>query len=233
MKPPITLLLRGESGSGKTFKAAQFPKPFIISLDANTRCLEKLPQVQRSEMTIVDPKFRDGKKLEAKERWDSFVATLEKACESASRTIVIDSLTTLSSLMEQKILGTNNPLVPMQIAGWGSFSRFFDWLGDEFLCNSALDKNIIFIVHEHMHIDEVSKAQLYTLALSTKVKDTFVRYFTDCWRCSVLPGKPIPGYAVEIYPTRSYLCKCSLASDGLLSPFVWDKDKDKLLSQIE
>lgn len=226
-KTPITLLLKGPSGARKTTKAVQFPRPVLFNFDNNISGLRNLPPELVAKLRIVNP--QDGLKgdIQPIQIWDNFVKQLELVSDDPSvGTIIIDSLTTLAERLLDKIVGSDSPSASVQIQHWGDFTKYLKWLGDELLCNPSLDKNVIVIAHE-----QLTMLNNYTLAIGSRLKDSFGLYFTDVWRCYA--QKPVSGpvkYMVRVSPTQQFDAKCSLR--GLPDEFEWDVEKDKVLKQI-
>ena len=225
---PITLLLKGGNGTRKTTKAVQFPGPCLFNFDNNLSGLRNLDQEMVSRIKIVHPleDVKTGKPVKDIDVWDNFVKQLEiVSADPAVKTIIIDSLTTLAEKLIDKILKTGDPAVNMQIQHWGDFTRYLKWMGDELLCATDLDKNVIFIAHETEVKDKL------VLAIGTKMKDAFGIYFSDIWRCSVKKGTSGPAsYNVRVQPAPNFDAKCSLK--GLPDEFDWEVEKAKIFSQI-
>lgn len=230
---PMTLLLKGSPGGGKTFKAAQFPKPALFSFDNNLSGLKKLPPEIRANIKIVDP-FKDtnGKDVPPLKVWDNFIALLQKVMDDPEiRTVIIDSLTTLASRLMDKIVGSNDPATKVQIQHYGDFGRYLKWLGEEFLCSPDLNKNVIIIAHERLVRDDLTGKVQYELNIVGQMANTFDLYFTDCWRCyAKQPTSGALEFRVRVLPTDNFNAKCTLSVDP---DFDWDKAKDKVLAQVK
>lgn len=230
---PRTILLKGAPGSGKTYKAAQFPKPVFFNFDNNLRGLEKLPKGQRDLIKVVNPFLDDsGKPVGDTVIWNNFVRQLTKVvADPEVKTVVIDSLTTLCSRLMDQIVGSSAPTAKILINHWGDFARYLKWFGDEFLCDPALDKNIIVIAHEQMERDELTQQVMYTLNFGGNMRNSFDLYFTDVWRCFVnQPQQGDPEFKVRILPTNQFNAKNSLTD--LPKEFVWDKESAKIITQV-
>jgi hypothetical protein len=232
---PMTLLLKGPPGGGKTYKAAHWPKLSLFNFDNNLRGLQKLPNSIKSSIKLVNP-FNDkkDKPVEPLRIWDNFVDKLETVLVDGDiRTIAIDSMSTLVGRLMDKILGSDDPATKVQIQHYGDLSRYLKWFGDEVLSNSALDKNVILIAHEVMIFDETTKSTSYELNIPGRASTNYDMYFTDCWRCYA--KQPISGpiqYRVRVLPTDKFNAKNSL-SDLTEADFEWEKEKDKILKQIK
>lgn len=231
---PVTLLLKGASGTGKTTKAAHFPKPAFFNFDNNLSGLRKLPAAVRDNIKIVNPlKDKSGKDVEPVKAWDNFVNQLEVVVEDKDvRTLIIDSGTTLAERLLDKVVGSADPAAKVQIQHWGDFQKYFKWLGDELLCNPSLDKNIIFIFHEQLKQDALTQNISYVLSISTKLQSSFELYFSDSWRTFVKTplGKPTE-YWVRCAPAPQFSAKNSLRD--LPEEFQWESQAANILKQVK
>lgn len=238
-KAPISLLLKGPSGSRKTTKAVQFPRPALINWDNNLSGLRNLPEDIVKNLKIVNPHKKDGKlAVEGKNIWPNFVQQLEILCADPTvGTIIIDSLTTMAEKLLDMIVGSDNPNVKVEIQHWGEFTKYLKWLGDELLCSPNLDKNIILIAHEDRITEKKGvganaiENTFYRLNVGTRLKDSFGLFFTDVWRCYA-DSKTVGGtaYMLRVQPSKEVDCKCSLK--GLPDVFEWDTEAAKILSQL-
>lgn len=229
-KPKITLLLKGPPGAGKTFKAAQFPKPVIFNFDNNLSGLRKLPADLQKSIRVVQPRMNDGKPVKAELVWDNFVKQLEKVCTDDSvETIVIDSLSTMAEVLFDKILGTGNPNKRIEIQHWGDFSRYVKWLGESLLCTPDLDKHVVFLAHERIEIDPQSKEVKYTLNIGGSMRESIDLFFSDSWRVWVKAAGDKVVYWVRTLPTPYCNAKASLS---VPADFIWDNEKEKIFAQL-
>jgi hypothetical protein len=136
----------------------------------------------------------------------------------------------MSEILMDKILNTGDPAKKVEIQNWGDFSRYMKWLGEELLCASDLDKNVIFIAHENIVVDKKTDEVKYVLNLGGAMKNSFDLYFTDCWRVWVRSTGQKVIYWVRTLPTEQHNAKSSL---DLPSDFIWDDNKDLVLSLIK
>lgn len=101
----LKVLLCGTNGTGKTYLAAQFPNPFFINVDRGLRTLTKkeIPYVileSPSKRDKVTPALQVlGILRQFRDNEGPIIAEL-KAIGYVPKTIVLDSLTALSSLLE-------------------------------------------------------------------------------------------------------------------------------------
>lgn len=229
-KTPVTLLLKGIAGTGKTFKAAHFPSPVFFNFDNNLAGLRKLPDSLRKQVRVVDPR-RDatGKDVAKQLVWQNFVSQLgEVLLDKTVKTVVLDSLTTLGEVLMDKIVGNGNPDTKIQIQHWGDFQRYLKWLGEDVLCARELDKHVVFIAHEQMEKDELTNQVVYTLNLGGRLRTSYDLYFSDCWRCFVRSGQTTD-FLVRTMPGSNFNAKCSLK---LPEQFKWEDQVAEIQKQL-
>lgn len=235
---PVTLLLKGDSGAGKTYKAAQFPRPVFFNFDNNLSGLRKLPDDIRKGVRIINPRANDKGVVKSIDVWGNFIKQLEEVgSDSTVGTIVIDSLTTMAECLMDKVLKSDDPSVRVEIQHWGDSWRFFKWLGEELLCAADLDKHVVWIAHEQIkeYIDSkgvMIRPPKYFLSLGGKAKSDLDLFFTDVWR--VYTKKiSTPPYGVE-YWIRSLPDEYHTAKTSLNVPpdFKWDDQKDSIMKQL-
>lgn len=230
---PVTLLLKGDSGAGKTWKAAQFPRPVIWNWDNNLSGLRKLPDEIRKNVRIMDPrKDANGKQVKDVDVWANFVKQLEVVgADPTVGTMVQDSLTTMAEALMDKILKTEDPGKAVEIQNWGEFSRYMKWLGEHLLCANDLDKHVVFLAHETILQEKLTGKIRYLLAVGGSTKSNFDLYFSDVWRAYT---KNKPDGTVEHWirslPTEYHTAKSSLV---LPPDFKWDDQKDSILKQLD
>lgn len=235
---PTTLLLKGDSGAGKTWKAAQFPRPVFFNFDNNLSGLRKLPPELRRVIKIMDPRMKNGKAVKPIEVWQNFVDQLELVgVDKEVGTIVIDSLTTMAEVLMDKVLKSADPATRVEIQHWGDVWRFFKWLGESLLCATDLDKHVVWIAHEQIkeYIDAKGvtiRPPKYFLALGGKAKSDLDLFFTDVWRAYTKKQTTAP-YGVD-YWIRSLPDEYHTAKSALQVPpdFLWDSQLSSILKQL-
>lgn len=236
---PVTLLLKGDSGAGKTWKAAQFPRPVFFNFDNNLSGLRKLPSDLRETIRVIDPRKNDKGVVKDTEVWGNFVKQLETVgADKSVGTIVIDSLTTMSEVLTDKILQSSDPAKRMEIQHWGDQWRYFKWLAESLLCATDLDKHVVWIAHEQIkeYLDAKGvtiRPPKYFLSLGGKAKSDLDLFFSDVWRVYT-KKQPTPPYGNDHW-IRSVADEYHTAKASLNVPpdFLWDKEKDSILKQLE
>jgi len=238
-KEPTTLLLKGGPGTGKTWKAAHFPKPCFINFDKNLSGLKKLPKSVRDGIKVVNPWVKihptDPKKnvkLKSQQVWDNFMKQLAVILADPDiETVVIDSMTTMQEVVKDKILNSDQPTVQMQLQNWGTLERYWKALAAMTLTATDLDKTLVFIFHEKPYEDSSSgvKMIMHGLNLGGSMKDNFDLYFSDVWRTSVKPTNKEPEYWVTTAPSRTFSAKKTL---DLPPTFKWDDQESSIMKQI-
>ena len=228
-----TVLMKGAPGSGKTFKAAHFPRPVFFNFDHNLTGLNKLPEDVKKHIKVLDPAMKNGKKIKGRGVWDNFTDLLTQVvADPDTSTVVIDSLTTLQEYLMDKILGSESPDTQMKIQDWGTICRYWKTLGEELLCAPDLDKHVVFIAHERTIEDDTSGVKMtrFGLNIGGSRRETFDLYFSDVWRCYVDLGNKGIKYMVAVEPKRTFTAKSTLAN--MKGVFEWDEQKTELLKQL-
>jgi len=231
---PVTLLLKGDSGTGKTYKAAQFPRPAVFNFDNNLSGLRKLPDDVRKHVKIVDPrKSKAGTQLKDVDIWKNFIEQLEYVGQDQDvGTMIIDSMTTMAEVLMDKILKTDDPSRAVEIQQWGEFQRYMKWLGEHLLCANDLDKHVIFLAHESIMVEKVTGKVRYLLAIGGQTKSNFDLYFTDVWRSYTKPSKDNKvgvEYWIRTLATDYHTAKSSLV---LPPDFQWDTERVSIMGQL-
>lgn len=231
VRKPVTILLKGPNGSGKTTLLAQLPDVVIFNFDNNLSGLMKLAPEVRKRVRVIQPKLDDeGKPVPNAAVWDRFVKSLEKVLADKSvKTIGIDSMTTLTECLFDKILGTGEPSKKIELQHWNDIQRYLKWLGEDVLCANDLDKNIVFLAHEEPVMD--SSGAINQLVLSfggKKLKTSYGLYFTDCWRTFTKVSGTDVKYCLRTVPDVLFEAKCSLP----LPPMFEVKDQIAAIQKL-
>lgn len=229
---PVTLLLKGDSGTGKTWKAAQFPRPVFFNFDNNLSGLRKLPADIRGTVRVVDPRRNDQGPVKAIDVWGNFVKQLEQVgADNTVGTVVIDSLTTMAECLMDKVIKSEDPGKSVEIQQWGEFGRYLKWLGETLLCANDLDKHVVILAHEQVMVEKITGRVRYLLSIGGQTKSNFDLYFTDCWRSYTKPAKTGGGveYWIRTLATDYHTAKASLT---VPPDFQWDTGKDDIMKQL-
>lgn len=230
--PSLNLLLKGPSGAGKTTKACYFPAPALISFDKNNRSLLKLPKEVASAVRLVDPRIdmKTGKQLQEHQVWSNFLDVLNAIMEDSEiGTIIVDSLTSMSGVLQSHLQNTSSPNAQMTMPQWYSFQRYLDHLLTELTAKQD-EKHVIVTAHEELVKDDVTGRTMFQLLLSTKFRSQIDIYFSDVWRCYTEQEKGQVKYMVSTQPDMQV--QQSKTSLELPAKFWWDGYKDKVLEQV-
>lgn len=231
-KKPVTLLFKGASGVGKTYKAAQFPRPVFFNFDNNLSGLRKLPVEVRAGVRIINPRADEKGEVKAVDVWGNFVKQLEVVgADNTVGTIVIDSLTTMAEVLMDKILKSADPATRVEIQHWGDIWRYFKWLGEELLCAPDLDKHVVWLAHEQLKEDKLTGKTTYLLSVGGQAKSNLDLFFTDVWRGYTKPNKDgTVDYWIRSLPTDYHTAKASLV---VPPDFKWDDQVASIMKQLE
>lgn len=233
----IKLLLVGDSGGGKTYKAAQFcasGKVVIFNFDQNTVGLARLPKEMQDKIILINPYLdKNGKEYDVKKTWSNFLELLALVVDMPDvTTIIIDSLSTFAAALNWQILGKKDPNAkPAGFDHWAYFMNHLQLFCDKVLHDPNLDKHIILIAHDEVEKNPLTQEVFRSLSLNGQMKNSFPLHFTDVWR--VYPKVPTAGpieYRIRTVPATGYICKCSL---DIPDDFVFDKEKDKIISAFK
>lgn len=213
-KPSFALLLQGPPLSGKTNVAMQFPRPYFLDADdklLNAVMLNKgkefyydcpLRHVLNGVTTGVFPE----------RRWQYSIDCIKAACASPDiDTVVIDSITSLGTILMQHILQfPSTAKVALTVGGekvmdmsmWGPYRDLWTRL---IMFVRGSGKMAVFCAHEVTDKDEITGAMSYRPSFQGQLKDTGAGLFTDVW-CTetkqiMQDGKPATEYLIRTQPT--------------------------------
>lgn len=147
----IHLLLYGDSGSGKTHLAGQFPTPLLLDTDNGWETL--IGQDVDVESWATRPGEPD-----AKEAWPSLLERIEKFSESPTHeTLVMDSLTTVTEVATAHVLNKAN----RKTITLGDYTPIYEQLYKLVLRLRRVPVNMVLTAHEEVTRDEYTARLLY------------------------------------------------------------------------
>jgi len=187
----LRLILQGPPGRGKTCLATQFPKAYIIDLDANLG--SALDWIRRTGASLpvgydrvdIDEK---GVVVEPKLRYLRLAKLLQEAAANPEiETVVLDSGTALSPIFESEILRQHNK---NSIEDWKDGRQFWGFyykLGVHFMSTlKQMNKHIVMPVHEATNkTADGSVVYPIKIAWPGRLGEMLGAFFTDVWRCEV------------------------------------------------
>lgn len=228
---PYSILLVGPPGGRKTTLALQFPDVFYVNLDLN----EAGPTNKLKELNLLKPFWMetitiddDGNKVASDQQFDRLQKAIDTAvAHKESKTLVLDSLTTLDAVIYRHVKKKCNRPTVLELQDWRLFRQI---LVNVFNAFRDSGKNCIILAHEEINTDKQGNVESYTPAVSTRIKDYLGGFFTDVWRSKVRPGAG-GKYVHELFtlPTPVSDLKNSWSLPGV----VEDPTYAKLLPYIE
>ena len=230
---PVTLLLKGDSGTGKTWKASHFPKPVFFNFDGNMVGVNKLPDAVKQDIKVVNPAVdMDNKPIAVTKFWDNFMQKLGLVAEDPdTKTIVIDSLSTMADRLHWQLICVQDPKQkPKGYDFWAYYKNHIQFFIDKVIHNPELDKHVVVIAHTRLEKDELSGNISRELALDGSMKDRMALHFSDVWECFArAPVGQSLAYKVRTVPGPNFTAKCSL---DLPEEFEFDAQKDNMVKQL-
>lgn len=233
-RSPVTLLLKGDSGAGKTWKAAHFPRPCFFNFDGNLVGLKQLPEAMRKDIKVVNPMLdANNNPIAVTKFWSNFLGKLKVTLNDPEvSTVVLDSLSTMADALQWQLLGARDPMQkPKGYDFWAYFKNHILALCDEVIHHPQLDKHIVVIAHDKVEKDELTGTVSRELSLDGSMKDRLSLHFSDVWE--VFTKKLLNGdveYMIRTVPGSNFTAKCSLP---IPKEFVFDKEKDNLVKILK
>lgn len=177
---PIRAVLYGEAGAGKTHLMREFPKPMVVyDFDGKYEPLIGVKGITVKSFFISDMS-------EARASWLDFWAEYKKDKKDPEiKTLVIDSLTALDSILLPAILlmmgkdptNRESRKAFMQPA-YGELLTTYGSLFDSF---KSCDKHVIVLAHEKKETDEKGTLMSVSPFCSGSMKDKICAIFKDTW----------------------------------------------------
>lgn len=231
----LRLLLQGESGSGKTTKALQFPGVWVIDCDQNLR--GPLQWLREHNLPLplgydkVDIKD-DGTIVPENMRWQriwELLANIGKRTGANIETLVFDSLSKMADYNKAHVLRTN----PTKSGGfeqtsWGFF--YSNWVA---LIGAVTTAGVhcVFTAHDKVDKDELDGSTKIMLNVQGQFQAVAGSLFTDVWHAEVKSGGGLnPMYQWLVRTISDYKHAALKNSFGLPPTFEfdWKLIEDKL-----
>lgn len=216
----MALLLIGESGSGKTNLAFEFPDPYVIDWgDAN---LSSAVQRHPSKQFLWDVVDKDdaGKPVPPDQRWERGEKLLATACQSPQvQTIVDDCLSLMQVALCDHVISKGSAaqnvitIGGIKVMNQSLWEPFKSKLRSRIITAKASGKRYVMTCHVKVDKDEVTGTLVYTPLLSGKLN--LPSLFTDYWQTTYDPSadkKVYPTgvrYFVRTVPNHRFPLKCS------------------------
>jgi hypothetical protein len=231
----LRLLLQGESGSGKTTKALQFPGVWVIDCDQNLggplRYLREnnLPlPIGYDKVDLLD----DGTVVPENERWARIATLLSKIGTRVGpelKTLVFDSMSKLSDYNKAHVLRTNPTKTGgMEQTSWGFY--YYNWVRLVGVVATA-KVHCVFTAHDKVDKDELDGSTRIFLNVQGQFQAVAGSLFTDVWHAEVKNvGGLSPDYKWTVRTIQDYRHAGLKNSLGLppVFEFNWNTIAEKL-----
>lgn len=195
-KEPLSFLILGPPGSGKTTFSMTFPDVHFIDCDRNLDGPERYIRTINKGLSYTYDSIMvddEGKEIDVENRYDRLKLKLREARSLPCKTVVIDTMTMCNEYIIRKVL-KDQQQKSMRLADYQPLKSLY-W---EMLVSGirSMGKTTIVTCHEVM-ITEPNKQNMskedivgYKPSVSGGIADYFGGFFSDIYRCEIesLPG---------------------------------------------
>lgn len=227
----LRLLLQGESGSGKTTKALQFPKVWVFDCDQNLRGPLQWLREHGKPLPLgydkIDQKD-DGTIVPENMRWQRIIDLLKDVgarCKLLTgqdiETLAFDSMSKMADYNKAHVLRTN----PTKTGGfeqtsWGFF--YANWVGLVGAVTTA-GVHCVFTGHDKVDKDELDGSTKIMLNVQGQFQAVAGSLFTDVWHAEIKnSGGLQPKYEWLVRTIGDFRHAGLKNSFGLLPTFEFD-----------
>lgn len=204
------LLLCGLPGTGKTTGVLRaFPAPYVADCDNNLSSAARTMVKESKEFWFDTMKLENGKEVADSDCWLRLMTEIKVATLQPNiKTIVVDSLTTVSDFLMWHILKKQNRTDgKMQIQDWGTLKETMAKFVTA--CRSQ-GKLVVFTAHEKYDKDESTGRMKFSVNWPGQFADIMPGYFSDFWQCQTKVVGDKVSYVVRTQPTPYFALKNSL-----------------------
>lgn len=229
-KTPLSILLLGPPGSGKTTLSMQFPRPYFMDCDRNLDGPEKFIRKTNPNLIYGYESINEndaGQELEPHQKFDNLMAKLKLARTADCDTVVIDTMTMVNEFIIRKVLKEQNQSAmrpmdyqPMKSYYWNLLVSGIRGMG----------KTTIVCCHEIILTkpgQTVMTEEIvgYKPSVTGGIADYFGGFFTDIYRCEV---RPLPGDKQEFIIRTAKTPKCPDLKSSMGLPGVMAADFNEI-----
>jgi hypothetical protein len=218
----MALLLAGESGTGKTNLAMEWPNPFFVDwTDANLKSAVERHPGKTAFFARVDID-EQGKEVPPDRRWERGSELLKKHGPAPKvGTIVDDCLSMLQVALQDHIVRIGSQAEqPLMVGGVkvmtkSCWSAFQDLLRKRIFYARSLNKPYILTCHLKVDAEDVTGVKFYRPLLSGALGDYLPGLFSDYWVCETDPNADKKKYPtgvrhyIRTVPNSRMRLKCS------------------------